>query len=126
MAHTGVKRWRDGMYTPPTGVAGIDEAVQNQISNVARSARDALIQGEEAYQQLVELYTYAGSTVQGLADQLFKEDWETRSEMQANAAEVAIAQDAFDAMTALHELYQAATNQTVAAEDRLAQLRRMI
>lgn len=47
------------------------------------------------------------------------------SDTQANADELAKAQAAFDAITALHELYLAADNQTVAAEDRLAQLRRM-
>ncbi len=47
------------------------------------------------------------------------------SDTQANAEEVAKAQAAFDAITALHELYQAADNQVVAQEDRLAQIRRM-
>lgn len=47
------------------------------------------------------------------------------SETTANAEEVAKAQAAFDAITALHELYQAASNVSVPAEDRLAQIRRM-
>jgi len=47
------------------------------------------------------------------------------SETTANADEVAKTQAAFDAVTALHELYQAATNVAVTQEDRLAQLRRM-
>jgi hypothetical protein len=47
------------------------------------------------------------------------------SETTANAEEVAKTQAAFDAITALHELYQAADNVAVAQEDRLAQLRRM-
>ena len=47
------------------------------------------------------------------------------SETTANADEVAKAQAAFDAITALHELYQAADNTVVAQEDRLAQIRRM-
>ena len=46
-------------------------------------------------------------------------------ETQANTEEVAKVQDAFDAITALHELYQAASNVVVAQEDRLAQIRRM-
>ena len=47
------------------------------------------------------------------------------SDTVANAEEVAKAQAAFDAITALHELYQAADNVAVAQEDRLAQIRRM-
>lgn len=47
------------------------------------------------------------------------------SETTANTEEVAKAQALFDAVTALHELYQAADNVAVAQEDRLAQLRRM-
>lgn len=47
------------------------------------------------------------------------------SETTANAEEVAKAQAAFDAITALHEIYQAASNEIVTQEDRLAQLRRM-
>jgi hypothetical protein len=49
----------------------------------------------------------------------------TVSETTANAEEVAKAQAAFDAITALHELYLAADNTVVAQEDRLAQIRRM-
>ena len=47
------------------------------------------------------------------------------SETTANAEEIAKTQAAFDAITALHELYQAADNVAVAQEDRLAQIRRM-
>ena len=47
------------------------------------------------------------------------------SETTADAEELAKAQALFDAITALHELYQAADNVAVAQEDRLAQLRRM-
>jgi hypothetical protein len=46
-------------------------------------------------------------------------------ETQANAEELAKAQDLFDAITAVHELHQCANNQAVATEDRYAQLRRM-
>jgi hypothetical protein len=47
------------------------------------------------------------------------------SETTANAEEVAKTQAAFDAITALHELYLAADNTVVAQEDRLGQIRRM-
>jgi len=99
--------------------------VKGVVSGQANRIKEALIQGEESYRELVELYQYAGGTAQLLANQLFEEDIAFRQETEANASEVQIAQDAIDAMTAIHDLYEAATNQTVAAEDRLAKLRRV-
>lgn len=183
-----------------------------EVSSQASTVKHALIQGEEIYQELLELYQYAGGSAQGLADQLFKEIWESRStpgtqaemtfdvvsgavtvvtivqagtgytdgtgytlsvlggnsdavvsydvvggsftnaavdaagtgytdgvgqamenepapgvvfDTQASALEVAMAQDAIDAMTAIHQLYEAATNVAVSVSDRLAALRRM-
>ena len=43
---------------------------------------------------------------------------------EANAEEVAKAQDLIDVMTSVHELYQAADNVPVGAEDRFAKMRR--
>ncbi len=213
--HTSEKRWRRNQN--PTGNTGVSE-LASQVCDQMLSALEA---GRVAFAELSELYSYAGGTVQDLADQLFKEDWEARSslgtqavitvdvvagspelnlitnptvtvpgtgytdgtgftlnlvvtagggngaaeltydvvsgaitnpsisiagagynigaditvhetpvpgqvfETQANAEEVAKAQDLFDAMTALNELYNAADNQAVTQEDRLAQLRRM-
>ena len=120
MAHTSEKRW-----------SGTSEAITVFSTNL----RDSLTLGEEAYQQLQELFAYAGSTSQLLADQLFFEDWNARAaaavspevpETQASAAEVAKTQDAIDAMTAIHQLYQAANNVAVTQADRLSDLRRMI
>jgi hypothetical protein len=175
-----------------------------------------LTNSEAAFAEMSELYAYAGGTVQLLADQLFKEDWQARStpgvkanltvdvsggavtavvianagtgyldgtgftllltstagggdrtatlsydvvngsltnavvevagstytdglnhtvqevqnagsisDTQANAEEVAKAQDLFDAITALREIHQCANNEVVATEDRYSQLRRM-
>lgn len=117
MAHTGEKRWGD---------------VSAQVSAAAQNVRDTLLVAEETFQQMQELFAFTGSTAQGLADQLFFDVWSAREvspgvfETEANAAEVAKAQDAIDAMTSLHELYQAATNVAVAQEDRILDLRRMI
>ncbi len=121
MAHTSEKRWGD---------------VSGQVSAAAQNVRDSLLAAEEVFQQMNELYAFTGSTTQGLADQLFFEFWSTRRpdpvgapdvfETEANASEVAKAQDAIDAMTSLHELYQAATNVATAQEDRILDLRRMI
>jgi hypothetical protein len=197
MKHTSELRWDD---------------VRNEVSGQSLTVKSSLVQGEEMYQEMLELFQYSGSTAQGLADQLFKEVWEARSnpgvqaeitydvtagaltgvtivqagtgytdgvgytlsvfggnsdavisydvvggsltnaavdaagtgypdgagqamtnepapgvvfDTQASATEVTMAQDAIDAMTAIHQLYQAATNVAVTQSDRLAALRRM-
>jgi len=127
--HTSEKRWRNNQ-TPDSG-AGVSLLVQNAAETVISGLSTA----EIMYQDLLELYTFAGSTAQLLADQLFYEDWVTREsdpignpgvlDTQANAAEVSKATDLVNAVTAMHELYQAATNVVTAQEDRFAQLRRM-
>lgn len=126
--HTSEKRWRRNQ-NPLSGNTGVSE----EVSQAAESIISVLTSGEEHYQNLIELYTYVGSTAQLLADQLFYEDWSVREETtspfnletQANAEEVAKTQDAIDAMTSIHELYQAATNVVVTQKDRIADLRRM-
>jgi hypothetical protein len=117
MAHTSAKRWAD---------RGRDTGIEKQVSENSTNLRDALITAEEAYQQLQELFAFVGSTVQLLADQLFKEEIADRGDSVANAEEVAKTQDAMDAVTAGHELYEAANNIAVAQSDRLSELRRMI
>ncbi len=127
--HTSEKRWRSNQ-TSDSGV-GISELVNESCIGVLRSLEEA----ENKYQDMVELYQFCGGTAQGLADQLFYEDWSVREsdpignpgvlDTQANATEVAMAQDAIDAVTAMHELYQAMTNVTVTQADRAAALRRM-
>jgi hypothetical protein len=127
--HTSEKRWRRNQ-TPESG-----QGISDQTQQMATSVVSTLLAAEQLYLEMLELYQYCGSTTQGLADQLFLEDWSDREsdpignpgvlDTQANAAELAKAQDVVDAITAAHELYQAADNQTVAQEDRLAQLRRM-
>lgn len=118
-AHTSEKRWYRNQN--PEGNAAVSESIQTAANVLINAMYDA----EQMYGEMLEMYAYTGSTMQGLADQLFKEKWEARQEAQASADEVAMAQDAFDAVTAMHELYQCMTNVTVAQEDRLAQLRRM-
>lgn len=111
MSHSSEKTWSE---------------ISGQVSAAAQNVRDHLQHGEELYQRLQEVYSFAGGTAQALADQLFFADWNSRSELQASAEEVAMTQDAIDAMTAIHELYQAATNIAVTQSDRLTELRRMI
>ncbi len=209
--HTSEKRWRRNQNST-FGNSGVSELA----SNVCKEMIAALDNSKTAFNELQELYIYAGSTVQLLADQLFFEDWSTRSttgvqavitvdvsagvvsnptvtvagtgyedgtgfvlllvvtagggdgtaeltydvvsgavtnpsisiagdtyndgtdivvqetpiagqvfETEANAVELAKAQDLFDAITALNELHGAASNLATSQEDRFSQLRRM-
>jgi hypothetical protein len=209
--HTSEKRWRRNQNTT-FGNEGVSELA----SRVCEQMIAALDASQTAFDELQELYVYAGGTVQDLADQLFYEDWTVRStpgtqavitvdvaagvvatpavtvagtgytdgtgftlnlvltagggdgtaelaydvvsgaitnpsitiagatyndgtdivvqetpaagavfETQANAEELAKTQDLFDAITALKELNDAASNVAVTQEDRRSQLRRM-
>jgi hypothetical protein len=209
--HTSEKRWRNNQNQTFQNIG-----VSDQASAIVKGVLAALTVSEAAYAEMQEMYAFAGGTVQDLADQLFKEDWEVRGapgvnatltvdavagvvdsvaitnagtgytdgtgftmnlvltagggdgaavisydvvsgsvtnaavdtpgdsyvdgtgqvvqetpaagvilETEANAEELAKTQDLFDAITAVHELHQCADNQTVVAEDRYAQLRRM-
>lgn len=71
--YTGEKRWRNGM-NPQAPESGVSELAKNACLEMI----DALNIAEAAYAELVELYQFAGGTVQGLANQLFKEDIEAR------------------------------------------------
>jgi hypothetical protein len=209
--HTSEKRWRRNQ-NPIFGNKGVSEQAQDLCTEMTT----ILTKARAAFLEMQELYQYVGSTVQGLADQLFYEDWTSRSatgvqavltvdvtagavsavaiteagtgyadgtgftinlsatagggdatalisydvvsgaltnaavdvagatytdgagqsvleaptpglvfEAQASAEEVGKAQDLFDAVTALNELYLAADNGVTTTEDRFAQLRRM-
>jgi len=209
--HTSEKRWRTNQNRLYGNVG-----VSDLASQVCTQMVGTLDQAKSAFNELQEMYTYAGGTVQLLADQLFYEDWSARStqgtqavitvdvvagvvgnptvtvagtgytdgtgftlnlvltagggdgtaeltydvssgavtnpsvsiagdtynngtditvqetpaagdvfETEANAEELGKAQDLFDAITALNELHDAASNIAVAQEDRFSQLRRM-
>jgi len=209
--HTSEKRWRRNQNVT-FGNAGVSELA----SQICKNMVVALDDGKSAFEELQELYAFAGGTVQLLADQLFLEDWSARStqgtqavitvdvaggivatpavtvagtgytdgtgftlnlvltagggdgtaelaydvvsgavtnpsvtiagttynngtdivvqetpaagqvyETEANAEELQKAQDLFDAVTALNELYGAADNLVTTQEDRFSQLRRM-
>jgi len=124
--HTSEQRWQQNDLGDP----GISELIRGG----ARDVLSHLQAGEELYQDLIEVFQFAGGTDQLLADQLFLEDWTGRTapgssppapETEANAAEVAKVADAKAAMLAIHELYQALTNGAVLTADRRALLRRM-
>lgn len=111
MSHSSEKRW--------AGVSADISGFSRELLNILNSA-------EEGYQQMQEVYTYAGGTATDLAALLFKEDIEARAESTPNQEEIDKATDAIAAMTAAHQLYQAANNIAVTQEDRMTDLRRMI
>jgi hypothetical protein len=137
--HSSEKRWRNNQ-TSDSG-AGISVLV----STAAEQLIGALVSAEALYEELLEVYQQANTpgggspdlsaTAQGLANQLFYEDWVNREsdpignpgvfDTQANADEVQKAQDLIDCVTAMHQLYQAANNVSVTQSDRFAVLRRM-
>ena len=113
MAHTSEKRWQE---------------VSDRATSVANEMMTILNYAEEQYQQMLEIYTYAGGTATLLAELLFKEDIEARPSPDnvVSQEEIDKATDLINSMTSAHELYQAANNIAVAQEDRATKLRRMI
>ena len=103
MAHTSETRWGE---------------VSKHIADVSNSFLDSITKSEALYQDLLELWAYAGGSDQAVADLLFNAD-------PANATQVQMAADAKAAMLALHELYEAANNIAITQDDRVAALRRM-
>jgi len=210
-AHTSEKRWYRNQN--PNG----NEGLSNKVQEISEQVLAALMHGEEAYQEMLELVAFINGTDQDLADQLFLEKWQARkgpgtqavvevdvaagvvsspvvteagsgyisgdaytlflitsagggdglaeltydvvdgsvtnvtvaaggstydngtgvavtdfhapenpvAETQASATELEMVLDAKAAVTSIHELYQALTNQAVAQEDRISDLRRM-
>ena len=125
--HTSERRWDKNRF----GDIGIGETVKNAAAQMLF----AMNVSEEAYQELLELWQFAGGTDQLVAGQLFFEVWSTRVsdpvgnpgvvDTQANATEVGQVADTKATMLALHQLYQAMTNTAITQVDRLALMRRM-
>jgi Ni,Fe-hydrogenase I large subunit len=122
MAHTSEKRWSGFIRQDGTPQEGVNDAVGRAAARVL----DTIMVGEELFQQLTEMVAFAGGTDQLVADQLFKEVWEGRGDTQANTEEVAMVTDAKNAAIAMHQLYEAMTNGTIVADDRVSKLRRMV
>ncbi len=125
--HTSEKRWDRNKFADE----GIGAIVRQSVSEVLSS----LVRGEDIYQDLQELWLFAGGTDQDVANQLFFDIWSVRVsdpignpgvvDTEANSVEVDIVGDAKAAMLAIHELYEALTNQVTATKDRIATIRRM-
>ena len=121
--HTSEKRWD----TTKIGPGVIYEGISGKGSKISGDLVVMLHTVEEAYQEMQEIYTYAGGTNADLAELLFKEDIAARSspENVASQEEIDKATDLVNAMTAAHQLYQAANNVAVTQADRFSSLRRM-
>lgn len=121
--HTSEKRWDKNQF----GDVGVGEIVKNAALQMVF----AMDMGEAAYEDLLELWDFAGGTDQLLADQLFREIWSVREtvpgtpDTQANPQEMGQVADARATMLAIHELYEALTNVAVTQANRIATLRRM-
>ncbi len=125
--HTSEKRWSNNKFG--------DSGIALLVRDAAVQTIDKLTAGENLYQDLLELWQFAGPTDQAVADQLFFDIWPTRVsdpignpgvfDTQANADEVIMVGDAKAAMVSIHELFDAMSNVVTATADRVATLRRM-
>ena len=79
--HTSEKRWRQGMNPQAPNEPGVSQ----RASDICTVMIKALTEADAAFAELQEVYAYAGGTVQGLADLLFKEDFEARTVPGTNA-----------------------------------------
>lgn len=122
--HTSEKRWRE-VRDPVTGQ--IYEGISERAAQIARDLVTTLTLVEEGYQELLEIYQYAGGTDTLLAELLFKEDIAARPSPDnvPNTEEIAKCTDLIAAMQAAHQLYQCGTNVATTQADRFALLRRM-
>ncbi|KKN66731.1 hypothetical protein LCGC14_0468420 [marine sediment metagenome] len=68
--HTGEKRWDQNQFG--------DEGVGNMIKQSVSQVLAVLLEAESIYQELLELWQFAGGTDQQVADQLFKDVYKTR------------------------------------------------
>lgn len=114
MSHTSAKRW---------------DYIEQRVGLYCAAMVKNLAEAEEAYQQFQEIYVYAGATDQGMADLLFQDVNNITDGNIADTAtseQVAMVNDAKEAMIALHQLWQTANNVAMNAQDRMTDLRRMI
>ena len=113
MAHSSETRWPEA---------------QAAVAISASECIRILATAENTYQELLEVYTFAGTTDTDFAALLFKETIEARTapDNVPNAEEIAEAADLRIAIQALHDLYEIGIGAVAGAQrDRFAELRRM-
>lgn len=128
-AHLSEKRWYRNQ-----NVEG-NESLADKVHNAVRALLMALSEGESVYQELQDLSKFTGGSAQNIADQLFKEKWKNREsdpynhpgefDEKANKEEVAMVQDALNAVQAIHDLNDVLSGRAVKKKDRASILRRM-
>jgi hypothetical protein len=120
--HTSEKRWSEHTVNGDR-IPGVSSRASEAVNTLINTLNGI----EEAYQQMQEIYTYAGGTDALLAELLFKETIAARSSPDnvASTEEIDKAGDLIAAMIAAHQIYQAANNVAVAQADRFTDLRRM-
>jgi hypothetical protein len=97
-----------------------DQAVQ-QVGDAAFGLLTSLQASEAIYQELLEVYNYAGGTDQLAANLLFNGD----VTVVAVASDVSKLTDLKSAIQAMHDLWLALDNTALVAEDRGSALRRV-
>lgn len=104
MSHSSQKRWDD---------------IEREVTGVCVQMSDLLNHGEEVYRRLLEVWLYAGNSLEGFAGLLFQTETPTPEQL-------GMANDARNALVGIHELWEVANGGTVPAADRAQLLRRMI
>jgi len=106
--HSSEKRWED---------------ISSIVHNRSKTLLDVIMDGEEEYEDLLEVFQFAGGTNQLLADQLFIDINEGVT--PADSVQVAMVADLSTAMLSVHEMFLAMTNGVVGTSNRAADFRRM-
>lgn len=92
--------------------------MSGRVTTVAASLVKVLLDAEEEYQEMLEIYAYAGGTDTLMAGLLFATGTPDQTQIDKTT-------DLKNAMAAAHQLYQAAANVATSQSDRFASLRRM-
>ena len=100
-----------------------------KVSQHTTAIREAILAGEEYYQELLQLWTEHANDDQAVADQLWMQEILNQGDdpatTPADADMLGMTTDAKAALIAVLEIYQALTNQPPAQADRAADMRKM-
>lgn len=133
MTHTSEKRWRKNQGGNNSG-----PGLNDQVADLAAQLLDVLYKAEKLGLELEELVDYTSESnkdvIQGIADQLFSEDWCSREfdpvgnpgvlEQGANDFECRKVSDAIDAINAARDVFEFA-NKATKGKSKISILRRM-
>ena len=94
------------------------DEISGRVAIVAGNIVKVLLDAEEEYQEMLEIFNYAGGTDTLMAGLLFATGTPDQTQIDKTT-------DLKNAMAAAHQLYQAAANVAISQNDRFASLRRM-